>query len=273
MKRNNINVAGFDIQRTGNNFNQLFTTKEVSKEDSLELLNFEVKFSEAKQILSNRRSHYDSIKTSIQNLIFDYEQLKMRFDADYNETKSNKLINRTLCNRIHFLKYMLDWQKTKDWNARWKARDSAMADNVSWLITNFFPNEKVIIIAHNFHIAKYNKKEEVMGEFLKSTYGDDIYSLGVFASIGSYSNNSEKQNVYQCRDLTRLDIKHIINSLAGNVNFLDIPKSKTKLNTWLFNDIIVNDTFINLSGDNEMILSKHFDGLLLLDTISVPNKI
>lgn len=168
---------------------------------------------------------------------------------------------------------MLEWQKTKDWNARWKARDSAMADNVSWLITNLFPNDKVIIIAHNYHIAKYNEKEEVMGEFLKTTHGEQMYSLGVFASKGSYSNNAGKKENLSVPDQTRLDIKHIINSLSGNVNFLDIPKTEGLLNKWLFNNIVVNDTFINLSGDNEMILSRHFDGLLLIDKVSIPIKL
>ena len=168
---------------------------------------------------------------------------------------------------------MLEWQQSKNYQERWDARDSTMADNVIWLINNFFPNDKVIVIAHNFHIAKYNKKQEVMGEVLKATYGDAMYSLGVFASKGSFNNNSGEKEDMSVPENTRLDIKHIINALSGDVNFLDIPKTEGKFDRWLFSDIIVNDTFITLSGDNEMNLSKHFDGLLLIDEISEPEKL
>ncbi len=272
VKEKKINVAGFDIQRTGNNFSELFTNKEVDEEDSLTIASLEIRFSKVKQIISNRKNEYDSIKESVEQLIFDYKKFKTDFDQKHTKILSRELINRTLYNRIQFLSYMLEWQKNKDWHKRWEARDKAMADNIHWLITNFFPNDKVIVVTHNYHISKYNKFEEVMGEFLKATYGDNMYSLGVFASKGSFSNNSGKKEDMSIPDTTRLDIKHIINALSGNVSFLDIPKTEGEFDKWLFSNITVNDTFITLSGDNEMNLSKHFDGLLLIDTVSIPEK-
>ena len=273
VKNKNISVAGFDVQRTGNNFYQLLRGNNLSREDSLGIIDLEARFSKAKRTVAKRKSHYDSINKSTQKLISDYKQIKNKFKEEYKTTNSFKLIQRTLYNRIQFLSYMLKWQKTKDYRTRWEARDRVMADNVIWLIDNFFPKDKVIVIAHNFHIAKYNKEEEVMGEFLKATYGDNMYGLGVFASKGSYSNNSGRKEELSIPDNTRLDIKHIINALSGNVNFLDIPKTEGEFDKWLFSKIIVNDTFINLSGNNEMNLSKHFDGLLLIDEISEPEKL
>ena len=49
---------------------------------------------------------------------------------------------------------MLKFTADKDWSARWAARDSAMADNVVWLKENLFPQRKMIVIGHNYHLAR-----------------------------------------------------------------------------------------------------------------------
>ena len=143
-----------------------------------------------------------------------------------------------------------------------------MAINVNWLLDNFYPDEKVIVYAHNFHIAKYNEKEEVMGEYLSKTMSDEMYSVGFFAGSGTYRSNESLSPP----DSTRLDIKHIISQLDAGINFLHIPKSRKKGNEWLYQPIVVNDTFIDLSSSHTMTLSKQFDGLILIDKISFAKK-
>lgn len=71
---------------------------------------------------------------------------------------------------------------------------------------------------------------------------------------------------------TALDIKHIINGLPGFASFLEIPGGKNKGGDWLRRNIVVNDTFIDLSGSNSMVPAKQFDGLLFIKKVSVPEK-
>ena len=74
-------------------------------------------------------------------------------------------------------------------------RDSLMADNLHWLMTKKFPNEKIIVWAANSHI---NKKAggitapfTAMGHFLSKKIPDsDIYSLA-FTSREGYHGRSE----------------------------------------------------------------------------------
>lgn len=61
-------------------------------------------------------------------------------------------------------------------------------------------------------------------------------------------------------------------NIFNSSGFLDIPNKANKKMNWLFNDIIINDTFINLSNSNEMVLSKNFDGSLFIDKTSIPEK-
>lgn len=71
-------------------------------------------------------------------------------------------------------------------------------------------------------------------------------------------------------DSTALDIKHVIASLNGSVNFISIPKKSMRGSEWLRSPITINDTFIDLKSSNKMILADYFDGLLLLDKVSPP---
>lgn len=74
-------------------------------------------------------------------------------------------------------------------------RDSVMADNLHWLMTKKFPNEKIIVWAANSHI---NKKPggitfpfTAMGHFLLKKIPDsDVYSLA-FTSREGYHGRSE----------------------------------------------------------------------------------
>ena len=111
-----------------------------------------------------------------------------------------------------------------------------------------------------------------MGEFLVRDFGDDMYVLGTFAKEGTYLNNSGRPESLSKPDSTSLDIKHIIDTGGVKMSFLDLPIKMSVGSKWLQEPIIINDTFIDLSNSNRLILSKCFDGLLLIDTVSPPIK-
>ncbi|HMU44883.1 MAG TPA: erythromycin esterase family protein [Chitinophagaceae bacterium] len=273
VKSENISIAGFDVQRTGGSFISLL--KEIAykkKIDSIYYYNLESRYGLLTRELTNNKAVYDSVKANTQNLIFDYQALQDKLSQYNSDDNSRDLLFSiaTIKNRIKFLSYMLTFVKDKNWNTRWAARDSAMANNIHWLLENIYKNESVIVIGHNFHIARFSEKESSMGEILSPKYGKEMYSLGVFAGSGSYHDNSGKEIQILPPDSVDLDIKHIIDNLKGTVNFVDIPKNKLKGREWLDNKIIVNDTFIDLSNSNRMILSKSFDGLLLIKKVSPP---
>lgn len=60
---------------------------------------------------------------------------------------------------------------TKDYWTKRNLRDSQMANNLRWLINVKYRDEKVIVWAHNAHVAKYSKK------FPKKFY-NQAYSMG-----------------------------------------------------------------------------------------------
>lgn len=259
--QNNIQIGGFDVQRTGSVFTDYLSPK---LSDQLNFQELEEKFVQIKNQLANFRTDFSNIEN-------ETLELKERYQQVFNNiSESDKLAKRTLENRVEFLTYMIDFARSKDWNARWKARDLALASNIKWHLNLFEPDQKAIIIAHNFHISKSNEKEEVMGQFLEKDFGNEMYVLGVFAKEGSYLNNSGEEEFLSKPDSISLDIKHIIEADKTLLSFLNFPKTFSNGSKWLQEPMIVNDTFIDLSNSNQLILSKSFDGLLLFDTVSPP---
>ena len=261
VQKEEMEIAGFDVQRFGRSFSN-HLIDEVSKlnMDTLLYQSIEKQFGKIQGKLTKRNAKYDSLKDQTNSLIDRYIILLDALES--NDEANMLLIKRTLKNRIHYLTFRLQFLKDKDWSQRWMERDSMMAENVTWLLDNFYKNERVIIYAHNFHIAKHNKKEEVMGAYLASTMNDEMYSMGFYAGSGTFG----KDKTLSPPDSLQLDIKHIISALKKGVNFLNLSDLDGKAK-WLNQPIIVNDTFIDLSSSNTMILPKHFDGLILIDQI------
>lgn len=275
IKSNNMSISGFDVQRSGSSFENLLKNELIRLHlDPNQFSNIEKRFSDEKRKLTNRKTVLNSVQNSTEKLIKDYKiQLSIIEKIDsQNLNKTSHFVIITIKNRIKYLEYFLDFVGDKDWNKRWKARDYMMYSNIDWLLKTIYKNQKVIVIGHNFHISKHNKKEEVMGEFLKKEYDSEMYSIGIFAGKGSFANNSGKEENLKPVSNNALDIKHIINSLKHRISFLDIPRKRNKKSLWLFDKIIINDTFIDLSNSNEMVLAKSFDGLLFIDKISIPEK-
>lgn len=274
VKAKSISIAGFDVQRSGGSFQ--FLLKEVAdrnKIDTVHYYNLEQRYGTLAKDLTNKKAIYDLLRPGTEKLIADYRKMQNFLQQNSKDNSKEFLFSIvTLQNRVKYLFYMLRFLKDRDFSRRWAARDSAMAENVQWLIENVYKNERVVIVGHNFHISHYSEQETVMGEILYATYGKNMYSLGVFAGTGSYHDNGTVERQLLPADSTALDIKHIIEALKGAVNFISVPKAELPGIEWLYSDIIVNDTFIDLKNSNTLNLSKHFDGMLLLKKVSPPEE-
>jgi erythromycin esterase-like protein len=271
VKSEDLEIAGFDVQRSGGSF--AFMLDHVTEQyglDSLHNHDLELRYGAIAKELSNKKSEYDSLKVKTDILIQDYKGVQEEVSRHISGNPSMELlfVEKTIGNRISFLTYMLQFLKDRDWNAKWAARDLAMADNIQWLVDSVYKDQQVIIVAHNFHIGKYNENEIVMGEVLQAKYEKDMYSIGVFAGSGAFSDNYGVRVEMQPTDTLGLDIKHVIAELDGTATFLEIPDKISSDTSWLDQEIIVNDSFIDLSNGNKMNLSKTFDGLIFLQRVS-----
>lgn len=65
-------------------------------------------------------------------------------------------------------------------------RDAAMADNVQWIVQHEPPGTKIVLWAHNSHIAAQALELSDMGERLRARYGKDYFAIGVTFGTGSF---------------------------------------------------------------------------------------
>lgn len=271
IKASNIFIAGYDVQQSGNSF--ITILKKAARKQNIDTafcINLEKRFDTLDRQFANRNAAYESLSQKTTQLIAGYQQTydRLSVNKEGNFGKDHLFSLKTIANRIRFLQYKLRFTKDKDWHRAWAARDSAMADNIRWLADSVFKNEKLIVIGHNFHVAKSNEQEKVMGEIVRTHFPNDTYSFGLFAAGGSYADNYGKEMKMMAPDSAHLDIKHVIARLGGFVSYLHIPENKVTGTEWLHQYTVVNDTFIELGGSNKMILAKQFDGLLMLKKVS-----
>jgi len=91
------------------------------------------------------------------------------------------------------------------------SRDAAMAENILWLYRTYYPGRKMIVWAHNYHIAEdiwYSGPSAAMaekmrrkkfsgphGRFLKRELGDEVFSIAFCGYQGVWGYVNEKQEV------------------------------------------------------------------------------
>ncbi|NRB49818.1 MAG: erythromycin esterase family protein [Saprospiraceae bacterium] len=275
-----MHVAGFDVQRTGRSFDrwvqktlpaitpnpEIYQQVETLYTEMLRLFrNRKVKADEA---LEDKYVHLSKLYRDLANLLVENETVVKNKVGE----KVAALMTRTLSNRQAYLDYFMDFKRSNDYRARWTARDSLMADNALWLINNLYPDKKVIINAHNFHISKYNEKELTMGEVLAEELGEQVYAIGVFGGKGSYANNGRKPELMTLTK-AKHDIQQIVLKEPYEVSIFPIPTSPETSQNWLYEPILVNHSFINLDNDRELIPAKAFDAIIGIKGISPPKYI
>lgn len=65
----------------------------------------------------------------------------------------------------------------------WRIRDSAMADNVRWILDHEGDDAKVVVWGHNVHVADV---DGMMGKHLRETYRARLHSIGFAFNEGMF---------------------------------------------------------------------------------------
>ncbi len=118
-------------------------------------------------------------------------------------------------------------------------RDRQMAENLLWLIQQKFKNEKIIVWAANYHIAKndnqvskqkyYNHEEkDLMGEILNPVLGDEMVNIGFTSSSGQYTDVTYKNTI---RDISVSDgsIEGLLSKTKYDYGFINFKDNHLKI--------------------------------------------
>ncbi len=270
----NLDIAGFDCQHEMpygrknyvNDLTSFITNNSLKIRDDIKyqkfisLLKRLIAFDTKSETSINEINLFNEVIDSVQSKL---SGIKESYDAKLwsQELRSLKKEARSVWNPSN-LKGM----------SKFAARDSAMAENLVWLVNNKFKGRKVIVWAASFHIAKGNKhfiktkhfdpaKIVTMGNVVNSLLPDQVYNIGFVSSEGQYSE-------WYAKDSPNYAIKRSASSFEQFLAKTQYDFAFVKMRE------IINDKPFNMAGidyfENSAVWNKIFDGIFYIRVMRSP---
>ena len=171
-------------------------------------------------------------------------------NAKQTSFKQTGKIVRQWVNMKYFIKWLNrrfnftnDAKDPKVITTYYAARDSAMAENLVWMISNLYPNEKIIVNVSAYHASRSGEKVDGFTECCKTqhvkTFGellsqtklkDDIYSIAFISSKGHTGVTVDDISKLPSRKKNSLE--YFFSKCKFNSAFFDFKSNKRKYE-WL----------------------------------------
>jgi erythromycin esterase len=160
---------------------------------------------------------------------------------------------------------------TRDGNDQ-KTRERGMADALTGLAEKVYPNAKIMTWAHNAHIAahvEFYPRVQPMGAYLKQTWGDQLFTLGLFMLRGENVVNFRTRVPVQVLAPGRGSLEEIAYSLRLAAAYIPINRNNeaTAGDDWQHRVIPFRSWG---TVDHQDALSTNFNGVIVVDHSSVP---
>lgn len=157
-------------------------------------------------------------------------------------------------------------------------RDELMAENFIWLAEKLYPEEKIIIWAHNGHVSKGNASWtdqngnliKLQGGLLAKHFKSQNYVIGLFAIRGeSYQHWTKKHIQFDHRETDYL-AEYKFKNLSSPINYLSLSEiEREPASAWLFKPITVYQ--VETMGEFQVDpFTKSYDAIIVLDEVKRP---
>lgn len=153
-----------------------------------------------------------------------------------------------------------------------QSRDESMAINTKWIMDNMEPETKIVLWAHNGHVAKREAGWKPMGAHLNKMYGNKMIVFGFGFNKGEYTAVGQKGlGVYSTSLPEPGSFEWLMNNLKTPRFFLDLRKVKESPLSAIFNNEIDFRSIGAMAMDyafNKTIITDDFDVLIYFDETS-----
>ncbi len=151
-------------------------------------------------------------------------------------------------------------------DARYARREKMMAENLNFLLDRLYPNRKVIVWAHNDHIARQpaDATPKLMGSYLAERRKAELYTVGIFMGSGAQKFNDGK--VVSISPPAPETMEAVLANGAATYGLVDFSRAKAEpASAWMFEPIIARSWGINPQA---IIPSQAYDAVLYIDTVT-----
>jgi erythromycin esterase len=144
-----------------------------------------------------------------------------------------------------------------------ESRDQSMSENLAFILQALFPDEKIIVWAHNVHISKVHARgAQYMGTLLPEEIKKESYIIGLHAYTGQFDYNSERVSLHE---KTTRSIEFILNTCNPIASFVDLTRMpRQKTTEPLFDAEYYPDERELVKG----MLKDYYDGFILVPEVS-----
>lgn len=293
-------LAGYDMQFTSGYLTQFIAgwIAKVDKDQGQNYFDFELQaMTDFYAVINKYGLDFDNnpqAKNEVKKVKDEYEpkyKALIQFIQDNKEQlaaaypKNPRMVDiavKTLEDRIKFIE--MGMYGTRE---SYEFRDRAMADNVEWLMKEMYPGKKVILWAHNDHLAKNTSKIATkeqgkwvnsftsMGELLNKKLKDKEYVLGLYMNSGKASTITT-QKLFDIKPMPKGSLEHLMMQSGYKIAFADLSKHKSpnQNNSWMFKPIYAAEDGMTseIISPNAMrfVPKEQYDGIIVFDKVKAP---
>lgn len=173
-----------------------------------------------------------------------------------------------------FLKVYPQWEEVNGNTAPYspERRDSVMAAIVQWIAEDLYPEEKIILSAHNYHICKEPVETgKTMGYWLQQYYKKQYYSIGFYNSVGSPVHIFRNFPYFtEEKDLYSSCLPYQLLQEPEEALFIPITgQKKNKKYHWMHRKF--RDRYSKIVLTSPIVLSQYYDGIIWVKKVSAPD--
>ncbi|MBD8500730.1 erythromycin esterase family protein [Paenibacillus arenosi] len=281
-----LRLLGFDIQlQTPLLKDAQWLKEEKLQEQVMKAESDLAKWSRGKDLTGYRKAKPELLhlyKKLLEQVTAHEDELKKQYP---NEPKMVLLMERAVEDRIRLInEYVeininvnIDIEK-EGVAAMYRAtewRDRAMANNLIWLATEVYPEEKFIVWAHNGHISKAQSQivdgsHKWMGELMTDNLQRQSYVMGLYMASGESAENQTRKPV-PVQPLLPGSMEDILSSSKQPYTFMDLRyRDNERGNSWMFERVV---SYVWGNGASLIVPRHHYDGVLLIDKVKLPRYI
>ncbi|AUZ25080.1 hydrolase [Bacillus subtilis] len=283
-------LTGFDIQGMKNSFNDAANqwVKAVDPEKAELLSQSENDFS----TLVTDSSTFDEFAQKKERLVKNYQELIKFAETNASalkahlpkEPKAYEMFMHSLQLRIDVMEmYMLGEmkEKLKDYpenieDFSFYMRDRVMAEQFQWVAETLYPNKKIIVWGHNYHLRKQNTKMiqdwtyvngPNMGDYLPERLKKQTYTIGIYAYSGASLDSSDNKTVMPVTSPPPPgSLEALLKAADHPAVFVDFLHTKNKKGTsWMYTP---RTALYWGYKEEQMILKEQYDGVIWLEHIT-----